>query len=614
MVVRYIQKGPVGYDVVGSPTIVDGVVSGFGESNYLKTSSSVPATSNFEFNCKITTGTGFVGENYTLFVCDKLRIGYTPEGYIGCRIPKNGTYAEFQLSNSIVLKTNTTYTEKVKYDGNSLTLSIYDANNLLIASQSWQDDGLQLKTGIITIGYAGTSTFLRKGELIDLNNTYIKVNGQLWFGSSVFVPRNQIITKPTDNTILLDGEPAYEKDTNSIKVGNGEDTYEDLPYLVDNSDEEWCKPKEWVDIRNGALPNSMYLLVGHTADYSKYRYLTINATVSTAANTYDVFVDGIKQFTTASGSDTAIDWQTLNLDSGFNVTYPEALKTHIVRVTPTTSSDTFSAFRTKEVSGVNIQGCLWMHVTASNTINYEQLFGGWQVIRGSLLEAVTTSQETLKGNNFKYGFTGCKKLIETPVFEGLANQDMSAESFFSDCQKIKKIKLKNFKNAQSYNLCYNCNNLQDFITENCEFMFDISHFNRCFKLKNLPSYFRLSRNSVNNPLPYNAPISDCIIDLSKTPATTYSTQFVILNGSSTNKFSYLKGLILNDQMSLTSTSTTAVDVAYTGMERWALIALFNSLPTVSGDIICKITGATGAADLTADDLAIATNKGWTVTR
>lgn len=380
------------------------------------------------------------------------------------------------------------------------------------------------------------------------------------------------------------------------------------------SSTKWVKPSDWVDIRSGALANSIYFLVGHAADYSKYRYITINATVSTAANTYDVFVDGVKQFTTASGSDTAIDWQTLNLSSGFNVTYPETLKTHIVRVTPTTSSDTFSAFRTKEVSGVSIQGCLWMHVTASDTINYEQLFGGWAVSRGAILEAVTTSQETLKGNKFKYAFSGCQKLIELPVLEGLANQDMDADSSFSECRKIKKIRLKNFKNSKFYRACYNCYALQDFITENCEFALDIGQFFVCMKLKNLPSYFKLSRDGASQTLPYNAPIADCIVDLSATPTTTFSSQFVTLGGSSTNKLSYLKGIVLNDQMSLTSAATTAVDVAYTGMERWALIALFNSLPTVSGDIVCKITGATGADDLTATDLAIATNKGWTVTR
>lgn len=170
----------VGYTVVGSPTIVDGVASGFSASDYLSTSSLVPAVSNFEFNCKFTTGTAFTGETYTLFAYSNLRIGYTQEGYIGCRIPKNGTYATFQLSHSIVLTTNTTYIEKVTYNGNSLTLSIYDANNQLISSQSWQDDSLQLENGVISIGRAGTASFIKNGGSIDLNETYIKINGHRW--------------------------------------------------------------------------------------------------------------------------------------------------------------------------------------------------------------------------------------------------------------------------------------------------------------------------------------------------------------------------------------------------------------------------------------------------
>lgn len=34
------------------------------------------------------------------------------------------------------------------------------------------------------------------------------------------------------NPILADGEPGYELDTNKLKVGNGIDSYNDLPYLA----------------------------------------------------------------------------------------------------------------------------------------------------------------------------------------------------------------------------------------------------------------------------------------------------------------------------------------------------------------------------------------------
>ena len=53
-------------------------------------------------------------------------------------------------------------------------------------------------------------------------------------------------------------------------------------------------------------------------------------------------------------------------------------------------------------------------------------------------------------------------------------------------------------------------------------------------------------------------------------------------------------------------------VASCSLSREALVELFNGLASVSGKTI-TITGNHGVADLTADDRAIATGKGWTVT-
>lgn len=36
-----------------------------------------------------------------------------------------------------------------------------------------------------------------------------------------------------DNPVLAYGEPGFEKDTNKLKIGNGTDAWNDLPYLVD---------------------------------------------------------------------------------------------------------------------------------------------------------------------------------------------------------------------------------------------------------------------------------------------------------------------------------------------------------------------------------------------
>ena len=53
---KFRVPNEVGYTVVGSPTIVDGVVSGFGSSDYLKITQSVSLGSNFEIKTKVVTG------------------------------------------------------------------------------------------------------------------------------------------------------------------------------------------------------------------------------------------------------------------------------------------------------------------------------------------------------------------------------------------------------------------------------------------------------------------------------------------------------------------------------------------------------------------------------
>ena len=80
----------------------------------------------------------------------------------------------------------------------------------------------------------------------------------------------------TANPTLLAGEWALETDTKKMKIGDGSTAYNLLPYSTVEENNEWVKPDDWVDIRSGALPKSIYLLVGHKADYSSYKNLGFN--------------------------------------------------------------------------------------------------------------------------------------------------------------------------------------------------------------------------------------------------------------------------------------------------------------------------------------------------
>lgn len=372
----------------------------------------------------------------------------------------------------------------------------------------------------------------------------------------------------------------------------------------------WQKPASWVDIRSGAVGNSVYFLVGHSADYSTYPTFTVLAGISDSG-TYDVFVDGIKQATTASATETVLTWQTLALASGFDVTYPSALRTHIVRVTPSSSSNTISSI---SGGGAVAQGVLWVHFTLANKVSLENFCGvSNSGASMNLLEAITAIGNKIKtgaiSNAFRYI---AHSLSYIPTLDGDGGF-LSLQSGFRDT-KIKKLVIKNAK-----------------LTEGSYFgpaveleSLDIdSPFPLCImglynfpKLKEMPPIYCYN-DTINHG--YTSELIDILAgDVSLKPFMLDLTSFtntkrLTIGGASSARIDGLKRLLVYSSAPFDGTSPQ-LDVSYTGLGRQALVDLFNSMPTVTDSQVCDITGATGANDLDATDLAIATNKGWTVTR
>jgi len=62
------------------------------------------------------------------------------------------------------------------------------------------------------------------------------------------------------------------------------------------------------------------------------------------------------------------------------------------------------------------------------------------------------------------------------------------------------------------------------------------------------------------------------------------------------------------------TSMGAINITNSGLSRAALVEMFRSLPVNAAPVNCTIAGSVGAAYLTAEEIAIATNKNWNVIR
>ncbi|MBO7238343.1 MAG: hypothetical protein J6U96_03530 [Elusimicrobiaceae bacterium] len=457
------------------------------------------------------------------------------------------------------------------------------------------------------------STYLAKSDAI---STYLTQSD----AASTYATQSALTTGLAGKqaTLTTAQQAAVDSGIDSTKTAQIQTNKEDIAALDAElgEDRPWQKPADWIDIRNGAIDNSVYFLVGHSADYSSYPKFSLNAEVSTGANTYDVYVDGVKQATTASGTATTLDWQTLALSTGWDVTHPTALRTHVVRVTPTTSTDTLTRILIAAISGQVQQGCLWIHFELDNTIRASSLAGSESNKRNLLLEAVTAKGDkiTLQTNSSEsasgfYGmFAHCESLVTIPTLASDGQYNSGIYIPFNGT-KIKKLKLSNL--TPSGLAFLNGSSIEKIETDKAiSFMSGTGSANKVGEiplLKNLPP---ISTKKSENILIQNASsLGDTFIDLSFDD----TKKTVRVYGTSTYFCTGVKGLIVSSSAPFDGASPQ-INVSYTGMNRVALVALFNSLPTVSASQVIDITGATGAADLTADDIAIVTGKGWTLTR
>ena len=175
----YLNRN-VGYIVVGSPTINDGVVSGFSPNDYLNlpTNPSYNASDAFEWNIKFTTPTEFETSWLLNIITSSINCGiyYATNKNIFIPIASGSAYGEITSTN---LQENTTYIVNVvkQSDGNVIS-TLKDVNGQVIKQQT-------KNIGEVSLSYSthklGTSASLAFSGSIDLNETYIKVNGITWF-------------------------------------------------------------------------------------------------------------------------------------------------------------------------------------------------------------------------------------------------------------------------------------------------------------------------------------------------------------------------------------------------------------------------------------------------
>ena len=168
----------VGYTIVGSPTITDGVVSGFSSANYLECQSPFTDVTDFEYNITFTVN--------NLSLDNTTSISRFSGPYGGLKISTSGLISLTFLSGSyttinsdISAQNGEKYNANVKLSNGILSLRVKKDTDTQWNTKTFIVQ--EVSFGISFYYGRGHSQYNAFGGSIDMNETYIKVKNKLWF-------------------------------------------------------------------------------------------------------------------------------------------------------------------------------------------------------------------------------------------------------------------------------------------------------------------------------------------------------------------------------------------------------------------------------------------------
>ena len=348
--------------------------------------------------------------------------------------------------------------------------------------------------------------------------------------------------------------------------------FDNLAACIEQAKNPFNKPSDWSDIRTDCPENSIALYAGHSEDYSSYDNLGFTAT---CVGGYNVYIDGTQYGNTyASGAQCNITWSSLALTTGDDITTPSALKAHKIWIEPATEGNNITAFKCARVaaSGNEQQGVLWTHFNIDNAININNLFYADQQYRNEVVVACTSKNNTLKVSGLGNSFYRTLNITYLPVFD--LNSTSVYGSALSAYSGIKEITIKNGSFLGTGNMFYYSSKLEK-VKGNAVYRVMSGMFNGCYALKEFPSNLDFSQSAnLTDFAVYCGELKDTILD---TRAGTGITKLGCY-GSATRFMSGLKGLRVSNEAPFNNATAPQINVNYTGLDRTALVQLFNDLP------------------------------------
>ena len=186
------KVGPIGYEAVGTPTIKYGVLSNCTTNDYAKSVTSSLDLSNVqEFEAVVNLNVGNIGSTYTgdKYILRTANLGNRLQMFIWNSSPRvsvyfpNGSSLVF-LDSNLQLQSNTIYWLKMLYKNNKLGFyySMTGAEDSYVLDKEISSPNTPIVSLITYFMFGMNANSNDENWAIYLNNSYIKIDGKLWFG------------------------------------------------------------------------------------------------------------------------------------------------------------------------------------------------------------------------------------------------------------------------------------------------------------------------------------------------------------------------------------------------------------------------------------------------
>jgi hypothetical protein len=313
-----------------------------------------------------------------------------------------------------------------------------------------------------------------------------------------------------------------------------------------------------------------------TAVELKYKLFGLLA--NTSSGNYDVYIDDVLYATTTKNTQTDIDFSTLGneyVPIG-TCTTPEELVLHKIVVKPTTNGQTITQFKCRRTSGVSTQqnhGALWMHYELSNQINLSSLLNNGSDYYNYIIHAITAKNDIILTTNVSASFRGSKNNFKyLPLIKSNGSIDiynMGGQSALGRFKRLRFQTEQNLTGNTDFSLV-SLDNLEQLVF-NKALRVQSNTTTAWYKLKLPPKIYKPT--STNPAITEASSLYPTKLDFSDTTGMTICK----VNGSSSYTSRGLRGLKVSNEAPFTGTSPQ-INVSYTGLDRDALVELFESMP------------------------------------